>query len=83
MRRKTTVEQDMAPAKFVETTIVSMETVEEDVDTIKVKFSFGNKARFKKKFYKYSWEYISYWKKKQPGDKVTLVVRASTIQNIV
>lgn len=81
-RRKTTVEQEKAPTKFVETTIMAIELVEEDIDTIKLRFSFANKAKFTKQFQKYDWNYRNYWKQKKPGDDIRLIIRASKIQDI-
>lgn len=81
-RRKSKVEQEPAETKHVTTTIMSMENIGEDDETVTVKFCFANKTKFIKKFQKDSREYFQWSQMKKTGDEVLLITCAGIIRDI-
>ena len=77
-RRKYQVQQQEAPIKQVSTSIKDIEIKEEDVDTIKIRYTFENGRALVKTFKKYSLEYRA-WRDKKVGDEIVLKTRAGII----
>ena len=77
-RRKYQVQQQEAPIKRVYTSIKEIEIKEEDVDTIKIRYTFENGRALVKTFKKYSFEYRA-WREKKVGDEIVLETRAGII----
>lgn len=77
-RRKYQVQQQEAPIKQVSTSIKDIEIKEEDVDTIKIRYTFENGRALVKTFKKHSFEYRA-WRDKKVGDEIVLKTRAGII----
>ena len=77
-RQKYLVQQQEARIIPVYTCLKGIEILEEDVDTIKIRYTFENGRALVKTFKKYSFEY-KIWSKKKVGNQIVLKTKAGII----